>query len=204
MLHFINTQAPSSRLTTLAYDIPSPRRARQVRGLLYSLHHDRQYSVYEAFLTPGKCRGLLAEISVCCDFSEDLLALWWPREGIRLSLDGGKLRAGSPAASAPVNVEAAIHGVGNFIVCYDIRDPKALREIASRVACQAAMVQRSVYWLRAHSAQLLKLLGDCAGHLAAGDRLWAYPLRGSHELWHVGRKVHSILPMATHRWESSW
>jgi len=37
--------------------------------------------------------------------------------------------------------------------------------------------------------------------LNAGDRLWAYPMNSSRDLWQVGeRAAQSILPIATHHW----
>jgi len=195
--------AKPARLVVLSYDISCPRNARDVRKVLDSLHHAKQYSVFETMLGDGEFRGVLAEVSACCDFSTDRLAAWWPLDGLRLRWQSGRLlvdaRNGGPChetAKLPPNT-------GNFIVCYDISDPDALNAVAAEVAASAAMVQRSVYWLRTPTAQLSAMLARCAPHLAEGDRLWAYPLRGSHELWHVGTPVNSILPIATHRWRSS-
>lgn len=191
-----------SRLVVLAYDISCPRRARHVRRVLDSLQHAKQYSVYEAMLGDGEFRGVLAGIAMNCDFSSDLLAAWWPLDGLRLHWRQDRLlvnaRNGEPRRE-PATLPSTI---GNFVVCYDISDPDALDAVAAEVAVEAAMVQRSVYWLRAPAARLSALLARCAPHLAEGDRLWAYPLRGSHELWHVGTAINSILPIATHRWRS--
>lgn len=195
--------AKPARLVVLAYDIVCPRRARGVRKVLAALHHCKQYSVYETLLGEGEFRGVLAEVSATCDFPADRLAVWWPLDGLRLHWRQGRLlvaaRAGEPGrepARLPPNT-------GNFVVCYDISDPDALVAVASEVAAESAMVQRTVYWLRAPTARLSALLARCAPHLAEGDRLWAYPLRGSHDLWHVGTLANSILPIATHRWRSS-
>ncbi len=192
-----------ARLVVLAYDISCPKRARAVRRQLYAVHHAKQYSVIEAMLGDGEFRGLLAEVSSGCEFPSDRLAVWWPFEGLRLLWRKGRLvvdaRNGAPCespASLPPNL-------GNFIVCYDVSDAEALQAVAGEVAAESAMVQRSVYWLRAGAVQLSALLGRCAPFLADSDRLWAYPLRGSRDLWHIGSPGSSILPIATHRWRSS-
>lgn len=193
----------SARLVVFAYDIGCPRRARAVRRLLDAVHHAKQYSVFEAMLGQGEFRGLLAEVSSCCEFPSDRLAVWWPLEGLRLLWRKNRLvaeaRHGAPCGR-PVALPPYI---GNFILCYDISDAQALQAVAREVAAEAAMVQRSVYWLREGVAQLSTLLGRCAPFLADGDRLWAYPLRGSRDLWYIGSPGTSILPIATHRWRSS-
>lgn len=188
------------RLAVLAYDISSPKRARRVRRILDPLRHAKQYSVYEALLEAGEFRGVLAELADCCDFEEDRLAVWWPVDGLRLHWREDRLRVdarnGQPSggtAHLPANT-------GNFVVCYDISDPDALQAVAAEVAAESAMIQRSVYWLRAPAGRLAALLKRCAPYLAENDRLWAYGLRGCHELWQVGTPASSLLPIATHYW----
>jgi CRISPR/Cas system-associated endoribonuclease Cas2 len=83
----------------------------------------------------------------------------------------------------------------------DLDDQRQLA--AAAVAVEGAMVQRSVYWLRLPARQLTAVLGRCAPHLDADDRLWAYPLGGCGDLWQVGAPEPSILPIATHRWRST-
>lgn len=201
MLFAIQGEKPA-KLVVFAYDIASPRRARSVRKVLDSIYHCKQYSVYEALLREGVWRGVLAELSDCCDFTADRLAVWWPLEGLRLVWQKGQLqvdaRQGGPDRTS-VTLPATI---GNFMVCYDISDTDALDAVAAEVASRAAMVQRSVYWLRASPHELSALLAGCAPHLADSDRLWAYPLCGSHMLWQVGVAPSPILPISTHRWRS--
>ncbi len=192
--------ARPARLVVLAYDISCPRRARHVRRMLDSFHHAKQYSVYETLLGIGKFRGLLAEISTFCDFSVDRLAAWWPYDGLRLQWLQGRLRIDYREGEPHSDPARLSPNIGNFVVCYDISDRGALHVVAAEVAAEAAMVQRSVYWLRKSNTQLSVLLARCSRHLDEGDRLWAYPLRGSHDLWHVGTQVNSILPIATYRW----
>ena len=195
--------ARPARLAVLAYDIACPRRAYRVRKVLNPLHHAKQYSVYEAMLGAGYLRGLLAELSACCDFGADRLAVWWPLDGVRLEWQRGRLVV-TARAGAPCREPAALRpNVGNFVVCYDVSDPAALRAVAAAVAAEGAMVQRSVYWLRLPARQLAAVVGRCAPHLAADDRLWAYPLGGCGDLWQVGAPPPSILPIATHRWRST-
>jgi len=193
----------SARLAVLAYDISCPRRARGVRRVLDSLRHAKQYSVYEAMLSEGEFRGVLAEIASCCDFAADQLAAWWPLDGLRLHWHEHRLRVHARQGEPCRELAKLPPNIGNFVVCYDISDPEALAAVAAEIAVEAAMVQRSVYWLRASAQQLSELLARCSQHLADGDRLWVYPLRGSRELWRIGAQVNSILPIATHRWRSS-
>lgn len=195
--------ARSSRLVVMSYDISCPRRARRVRRVLDPLRIEKQYSVFETRLGKGEFNCVLAELSCICDFSCDRLAAWWPLDGLRLHWRQGRLMVAA-RAGAPCDEPAVLPpNTGNFVVCYDISDPDALRAVAAQVAAETAMVQRSVYWLRAPTAKLSALLARCSPHLDDGDKLWAYPLRGCHALWNVGAEVNSILPIATHHWRSS-
>lgn len=202
MIYAISDVRPA-RLVVLSYDISSPARARQVRRVLDAVHHAKQYSVYEALLCEGTLRGVLAEVSACCDFDSDLLAAWWPAQGLRLGWTDGQLRIearrGEPQAPQPLPPQASF---GNYVVCYDVSNPDALRRVAAEVASAGAMLQRSVYWLRLPRAQVTAILGRCAAHLDAGDRLWAYPLNGSGDLWRIGAPPSAVLPMHTHRWRT--
>jgi CRISPR/Cas system-associated endoribonuclease Cas2 len=196
--------AHSPHLAVLAYDIGCSRRARRVRGVLGSLHHAKQYSVFEVLLGEGQLRGVLAELSLLCDLSEDLLAVWRPRNGVRLQWADGRLIIGARDGQ-PYHIPARVPtNTGNFVICYDISDPDALGAVAGEIAPETAMVQRSVYWLRGPVDRLSALLARCASYLADGDRLWAYPLRGSHDLWRLGTQDYAILPISTHRWSKSW
>ncbi|WP_295457061.1 CRISPR-associated endonuclease Cas1 [uncultured Thiodictyon sp.] len=104
-----------ARLVVLAYDIGCPRRARGIRRVLDSLHHAKQYSVFEAMLGDAECRGVLAEISACCDFSSDLLAVWWPLDGLRLRWLQGRLTIDARAGE-PCREPAALRpNIGNFM-----------------------------------------------------------------------------------------
>lgn len=199
MLYAIAARA-ATRLVVLAYDIACPRRARAVRGTLAALHHAKQYSVFEAMLGEGELRGLLAELASDCDFPADRLAAWWPLDGLRLGWRAGALVADARDGAPCGRVAALPANTGNFILCYDVSDPDALHAVAGVIAPSAAMVQRSVYWLRAPARRLSALLGRCAPHLAETDRLWAYPLRASRDLWQVGSPAGAILPIATHQW----
>lgn len=200
MLFSIAAPARSTRLAVLAYDIASARRARRTRRVLEALHHAKQYSVFEAMLGEGQLHGVLAEISEILDFAEDRLAVWRPSGGVRLSSAKGRLivcaRQGQPC-SEPADVP---HNTGNFIVCYDITDPGRLGTVAAEVAPEAALIQRSVYWLRGNVGQLAALFARCAPSPVGRDVLWAYPLRGSRDLWRVESRDSSILPITSHRW----
>lgn len=190
------------RLAVFAYDMASPRRARQVRRLLASVHHAKQYSVFETLVHSGEFRGLLAELTAVCDLSRDKLAVWWPRRGVRVQWQRHGLRCVACAAPNDVAAEptASLKGAGNFVICYDVSDPEALNAVAGHVAAASAMVQRSVYWLRASPQHLQVLFERCGRHLADNDHLWAYPLRGAQDLWHVDAGNPSVLPMAADRW----
>jgi CRISPR-associated endonuclease Cas2 len=205
MLFSLDRPQQQPRLLVLAYDISSPRRARRARRLLHWLHHAKQYSVFEMMLTPAEMRGVLAELSDCCDLAKDKLAVWWPRNATRVEWQGQKLRPITRAAEPGPGSDAApaIAGCGNFIVCYDVSDPQTLEWVGGRIARQGAMVQRSVYWLRLPPHRLAAVLERCGQHLAERDRLWAYPLRSADELWRIGEQRCSILPVAADRWARS-
>lgn len=191
----------TSRLMAVAYDIGSPSRARAVRRVLDAVIHAKQYSVYETLLGPGETRRLLNEVSACCDPRLDLLAAWWPLGGLRLVWGKGGLQIEAQAGGACIKPARLRVNIGNFMLCYDISDTAALRAVGAEVAAECAMVQRSVYWLRAPAPRLAALLERCSIHLETRDRLWAYPLGASRALWRMGEQAApSLIPIATHHW----
>ena len=193
---------PPSRLMVVAYDIPSPKRARAVRRLLDAVNHAKQYSVYETRLGPGQLRRLLNDVRDCCDPSADRLAAWWPVDGQRLIWGQHGLQADTQTSDTPHQPPTPRTNIGNFILCYDISDAAALRTVNAEIAAECAMLQRSVYWLRASAAQLSALLKRCTAALDTGDRLWAYPLGASRALWRMNNDdfTPSLLPISTHNW----
>lgn len=200
MLFTIQGNNKPSRLVAIAYDISCQRRARRIRRVLDSVHHAKQYSVYEAILTNGDFKGLLAELSIICDFEQDSLASWWPLDGLRLHYEKNQLMVCANFGQPCNEIADLPKNIGNFILCYDISDPDSLNAIAGKIAPETTAIQRSVYWLRGSTQRVTTLLQYCTAHLDEGDRLWAYPLRGVHELWHIGTSEQAILPISTHRW----
>lgn len=190
-----------SRLVVLAYDIGSPRRARAVRRVLDAVNHAKQYSVYETLLGRGELRRVLAEVSACCDPASDRLAAWWPLDGLRLAWGKTGLQVEAQSGGECVKPAQLRSNIGNFMLCYDISDATALRAVNAEVAAESAMVQRSVYWLRAPATRLAALLKRCDTHLEPNDRLWAYPLGASRALWQMGEEhAPSLIPITTHHW----
>lgn len=202
MFFRIDNQTAPLRLAVIAYDIACPKRARGVRKVLDALHHAKQYSVYELLHKAAVITGVLAELDALMAFPQDRLAVWWPWEGLRLVWAGEQLMVEARCGQLCREAVKLPQNMGNFIVCYDISCPDALAAVATEIAPEAAMVQRSVYWVRMPAGKLAALLRRCACYLEENDRLWAYPLRGSQALWHVGATA-SILPIATYRWENA-
>lgn len=200
MLLPIRGNSRPARLAVLAYDIGCPRRARRVRRLLDSIYIAKQYSVYEVLLPDREFNGLLAEIDALCDFGHDKFVVWWPRDGLRFCWDKGRLIVGARLGLICMEPADRSCNAGNFVICYDISDPDVLDAVASAIAPVSVMLQRSVYWLRGPQEQLAMLFSRCAAYMTDMDRLWGYPLSGSHALWHVGNSDRSILPIATYRW----
>jgi CRISPR/Cas system-associated endoribonuclease Cas2 len=200
MLIAIASTRPS-QLMVMAYDITCQRRAKKVRQILDAVNHAKQYSVYEAMLTHREADRLRSAVSACCDPATDVLAAWKPVDGMRLVWNHNELHIEAQAGGVcgkPAHLRA---NIGNFMLCYDISTAATLRAVSAEIAAESAMVQRSVYWLRASTTHLTALLKRCASHLNAGDRLWAYPMNSSRDLWQVGeRAAQSILPIATHHW----
>lgn len=195
-----------ARLAVLSYDISHPRRARRVRAILEPLQHGRQYSVFEIRMPAPAVHGLLAECASQLDLRQDCLALWWPRDGLRLSWVPGQpdtsVRCAPSGGAEPRrDASATLAPASNFIVCYDVSDPDTLRSVGHLVAAHGAMVQRSVYWLRMPARAAEALLARCARALQPGDRLWAYPLHNAGALWRVGeRDEPALFPIGTHHW----
>lgn len=193
-----------SRLMVVAYDIGSPRRARAVRRVLDAVNHAKQYSVYETLLGHGELRRLLAEVRACCDPVADRLAAWWPMDGLRLVWGEAGLRVETRAGGVCGQPARLRSNIGNFVLCYDISDPAALRAVSAEIAAESAMVQRSVYWLRAPVSRLTGLLQRCARSLDKDDRLWVYPLGACRALWRMGDETApSLIPIATHHWKTT-
>lgn len=196
----IDPHNQSARLAVIAYDITCPKRARQVRKLLDTLHHAKQYSVYELLYKKPLISGVLAELDVLMDLAQDRLAIWWPWEGLRLVYQEKQLMISARCGQQCLEIAKLPQNIGNFIVCYDISDPEALASVAAEIAPEAMMIQRSVYWVRLPVARFIVLMHRCMSNLDKNDRLWAYPLRGSHALWQVGTTNTSVLPIATYNW----
>lgn len=192
---------PPSRLTVVAYDIRAPRRARAVRRVLSAVSHAKQYSVYETQLGRSELRRVLTDVRACCDPKLDRLAVWWPMDGVRLtcSQDGSQIAAQTGGArEQPKHIPP---NIGNFVLCFDISNAAMLRAVSAEIAAESAMLQRSVYWLRASIRHLTALLSRCNAFLETGDRLWAYPLGGSRALWQMNADTApSLIPIATHHW----
>ncbi len=65
----------------------------------------------------------------------------------------------------------------NWLLCYDIADPKRLQKIHNRVSRQGLMVQYSVYYLHASEVQLEELLGGLKQLIQPGeDDIRVYPV----------------------------
>jgi CRISPR-associated endonuclease Cas2 len=202
MLLSVIPAGPLPRHIVFAYDIASARRARRVRRTLEPLRRAKQYSVFETVLHAGEFRGVLAELIELCRLPEDKLAVWWPRGSIRLEWQAGGMRPilCAPAPGRPSSSPRACESCGNFVVCYDVRDPARLEKAAACIAAEGAMVQRSIYWLRAPYLRLEAIMRRCGSHLTNDDLLWAYPLCGADQLWRVGPEQSAILPVTADRW----
>jgi CRISPR/Cas system-associated endoribonuclease Cas2 len=201
MLYSLAEPQPG-RLTVLSYDLASPARARRVRRILEPWHHARQYSVYEMRLTRAEYLKLRQELLDCLDPGADRLAAWWPQDGLRLCWARDRLQVAARDGQPDTGPACLPPRIGDFMVCYDIADPAALRAVGAEVAAEAAMIQRSVYWLRAPLARLTGLLRRCASRLAEADRLWVHALPGHHALWRADAPASALLPISTHHWRT--
>lgn len=190
----------NTRVAIISYDVRCPKRSRRVRQALDPWRFTKQYSVYELNLTPADLRTLLTEVRDACDLSTDSLLTWQPADGMRLIWNHGRLMISARGGDNCWQTLPPRTALGNFVICYDISDPKTLRAVGNEVAAEAAMLQRSVYWLRASLSTLSALFARCAQRLAATDRLWAYPLRGHHDLSALSTTASSLLPIAHHHW----
>jgi len=207
MLLSMGTDAKSApRWVVFAYDIACPRRARLARVILAPHAGPRQYSVLECRMHYGWSRDLLAEVASVLSPAEDRLALWWPRDGLRVALQAAghmTARAHADGAECAINrrrCEQLLGGAGNFLISYDVVCPKRAQRLHARVARGGAMLQKSVYQWRCPAAVIVRLLESCAPWVQPNDRFWVHPLRRISDLWHLGDAPTSLLPMATHHW----
>jgi CRISPR/Cas system-associated endoribonuclease Cas2 len=197
----------ASRWVAFAYDIADPKRAREARGILAPHAGPRQYSVYECRMRYGWSHDLLAELSAVVHHTEDRLALWWPRNGTRVALQGNgkrsvRMETGDVEVVGRARCAELMAGAGNFIVSYDIVDPDRARHVHATVASGGVMLQRSLYQWRCGAAVLFRMLDRCAEYIEPEDRFWVHPLRRIGDLWQLREAPSSLLPIATHHWNS--
>jgi CRISPR/Cas system-associated endoribonuclease Cas2 len=192
----------AARLAVIAYDISMPKRARRVRRLLNAIRIEKQYSVFETCLLPSEFYGVIAELTTYCNLDRDRLAVWWPRDVVRLEWTIRHFRPASrgPAFGDDAAATATMKKSGNFIISYDVSDPGALDRIAGVVSAEGTMMQRSVYWLRLSYPRLIVVLERCARHLSEQDAFWIHPLQSASGLWRIGNAPSTLLPVTSDRW----
>ncbi|MCB1628663.1 MAG: CRISPR-associated endonuclease Cas2 [Xanthomonadales bacterium] len=209
MLLSIDTRTHSAPpWVVFAYDIADPKRAQQARAALKPYAGPRQYSVFECRMHYGWARDLLAELAAIIDKDEDRLALWWPRQGVRIALQPDHCLIARTTDGIESGIDRSqcgqlLAGAGNYLVSYDIVDPARARQVHASVAAGGAMLQRSLYQWRCSAMLLQRLVDRCAGLIAPGDRFWVHPLRRVGDLWRVGELPCSLLPIGTHHWRRS-
>lgn len=194
------------RWVVFAYDIACDGRARNVRASLAPHTGPRQYSVCECRLSASWTIGLIAELAAAIAPGQDSLAWWWPRDGVRVALEGSGRCVVRDAAGFQSDIPASrcsnlLGGAGNFIISYDIRSPKLLHKVHAEVARGGAMVQRSVYQWRCGLRVLLRLLDCCSQLLQPGDRFWVHPLARIGDLQRLNESPCDLLPITTHHWQ---
>lgn len=193
------------RWISFAYDIASPAHARRVRALLSPHAGSHQYSVWECRLTAQDLSALLSALREIGLPTTDRLAWWWPKQGMRLALQGGDrctLRdaAGLEQGSTISRAASRLAGSGNYIVSYDIRDQRALQAVHAEVASGGVRLQRSVYQWRCGIDDLMRSIERCAALVKQRDAFWVQPLARINDLRRLRGPRHDLLPIGTHHW----
>lgn len=143
-----------------AYDITDDDRRKAVLKCLKRWRVDGQYSVHETWLRQFQVRDLSVELCGLIHRKKDSLLLF--RLDQRKSSPIYQMCVKSPKSPlvgkpppAPVPKQLA---KGDYVVCYDIREPKRLKRIQWLTAKRTIYLQRSVYLYRGNGLGLLKLL----------------------------------------------
>ena len=78
----------------------------------------------------------------------------------------------------------------NYLLCYDISQPKRLRRVHCCVRRYGQRLQNSVYYIGATPAQLRKLCGELAALInAREDDVRIYPLYKHRPIYWLGQPV---------------
>ncbi len=166
------------------YDISSPRQARAVLKRLRAWRLDGQLSLHEVVITPPQAEELGAQLLELINPETDSLILF------RLSRrgDGPVYALARTDSAAPLACQAHpvpnYPGDGWFVVSYDIRDARRLKQVQRVTSGYAAYLQRSVYLFCGPGSQLKAMTAAVLSLLEHGeDDMRLYPLSGPDDLW---------------------
>lgn len=78
--------------------------------------------------------------------------------------------------------------MANYLICYDIANPKRLAKVHKCTIKAAAFVQYSIYYFEGSEQQLNLLLNQIKQHINnKEDDLKAYPIPALQQAIHIGR-----------------
>jgi CRISPR/Cas system-associated endoribonuclease Cas2 len=168
-----------------AYDVAEPRRGRRVLACLRRWRCDGQRSVHEAWLTPNLAEAAAVEALDWLDPAADRLLVG------RLSRRAGapvytlsRPPPAWPVLGAPKPVRPARLAAGWYLLAYDIREPRRLRQVQQAAARACLALQQSVYLYHGGGGALAEVLAEVADLIHHGnDDVRLYALNGPGDLW---------------------
>ncbi len=180
-----------------AYDITNDERRKVVLKCLKRWRVDGQYSVHETWLRPFQMRDLSVELLDLIDRQDDSLLVCRldqrkssPIYQIRVNPKSTPILGKAQAASMPKLLQT-----GDYLVCYDIRDPKRLRRIQRLTAKRTVYLQRSVYLYRGKGKGLISLLENIKKEMSGDDDLRLYNLAHVRDVWFLSEDKPAIPEM---------
>jgi CRISPR-associated endonuclease Cas2 len=180
-----------------AYDITDDDRRDVVLKCLKRWRVDGQYSVHETWLRSFQMRDLSVELISLIDRKEDSLLV--------CRLDQRKSspvyhkcfkHKSQPMAGKPLLAPLPSHlPNGDYMVCYDIRDPKRLRRIQRLTAKRTIFLQRSVYLYRGSGSGLISLVEKVSQSMKDNDDLRIYNMCHIRDMWFLSDDQPAIQEM---------
>lgn len=177
----------SARPYLFAYDITEPKRSRLVLKCLRRWRIDGQLSVHETFLSPDQAEEIAIELLDYIDPGTDrLLLARLSQRGLAPVLSVTRHEPRAPVLGQPAGDWPARFHKGWYLLAYDIRDQKRLRQVHQVSSKICTFLQRSICLYHGGGRKLTELLEILRNLvLPKVDDIRLYVVQGPSELWFV-------------------
>jgi len=172
-----------------AYDITDDDRRKAVLKCLKRWRVDGQYSVHETWLRSPQARELSVELCELIDRKKDSLVVCRLDQHKSSPIYQMQVMSKEPPLTGkprPIPVPKQLPK-GNYVICYDIREPKRLQRIQRLTVKQSGYLQRSVYLYQGNGIGLLKLLKTIYAQMEGTDDLRIYNLSHIRDMWFLSQ-----------------